>query len=258
MTTDVIVRDVKNDQFIADLKPTDFEMYEDGVKQELASMVLVHGGRVYNTLAPPPAPLQEGIILPVARPTNDAAGRMFLIIVDDLHMDFRKRRASATCSSKMLKNLIHEGDMFRMVSTGPSSISDRSHLRPRAARRGDQADHRQRPEADRHHQGAGRRRRADRSCATARTSRSRRRTTADAELEKLHNRRKAVIWVSSGYDFNPFEKSRLEGAAPAVRRHASAQTRQPEQLRQSNGRVDPNQKRRVQFADAELVRDWRK
>ena len=36
-------------------------------------------------------------------------------------------------------------------------------------------------------------------------------TTAEQlmqNLEKLHNRRKAVIWVSSGYDFNPFEKSR--------------------------------------------------
>jgi hypothetical protein len=78
VTTDVIVRDVKNDQFIADLKPTDFDVYEDGVKQELASMVLIHGGRAYNTLAPPPAAVQEGIILPVARPTNDAAGRVFL------------------------------------------------------------------------------------------------------------------------------------------------------------------------------------
>jgi VWFA-related protein len=28
-------------------------------------------------------------------------------------------------------------------------------------------------------------------------------------LEKVHNRRKAVIYVSSGYDFNPFEVSRL-------------------------------------------------
>src|SRR6185503_10762416 len=66
VTTDVIVRDAKSDQFIADLKPTDFDVLEDGVKQELASMVLIHGGRAYNTLAPPPAPVQEGIILPVA------------------------------------------------------------------------------------------------------------------------------------------------------------------------------------------------
>src|ERR1043166_9665387 len=77
VTTDVIVRDSKNDQFIADLKPTDFDVFEDGVKQDLASMVLIHGGRAYNTLAPPPAPTQEGIILPVARPTNHPAGRVF-------------------------------------------------------------------------------------------------------------------------------------------------------------------------------------
>ena len=27
-------------------------------------------------------------------------------------------------------------------------------------------------------------------------------------LSKIHNRRKALIYVSNGYDFNPFEKSR--------------------------------------------------
>jgi VWFA-related protein len=32
-------------------------------------------------------------------------------------------------------------------------------------------------------------------------------------LEKLQNRRKAVIYISSGYDFNPFETSRLEEQA---------------------------------------------
>ncbi len=32
-------------------------------------------------------------------------------------------------------------------------------------------------------------------------------------LEKLQNRRKAVIYLSSGYDFNPFETSRLEEQA---------------------------------------------
>ena len=41
VTTDVIVRDSKTDQFMADLKPTDFDIMEDGVKQDLASMVLI-------------------------------------------------------------------------------------------------------------------------------------------------------------------------------------------------------------------------
>ena len=34
-------------------------------------------------------------------------------------------------------------------------------------------------------------------------------------LEKLQNRRKAVIYISSGYDFNPFEESRLEETGAA-------------------------------------------
>src|SRR5687767_7059626 len=35
VTTDVIVRDQKSDQFVADIKPGEFEIYEDGVKQEI-------------------------------------------------------------------------------------------------------------------------------------------------------------------------------------------------------------------------------
>ena len=74
VTTDVIVRDAKNDQFMADLKPTDFEVFEDGVKQELASMVLIHGGRAYNTLAPPPAPLQEAGAVALSLPGQQGRG----------------------------------------------------------------------------------------------------------------------------------------------------------------------------------------
>ena len=88
ITTDVIVRDSRG-QFVADLKKEDFEVYEDGVKQQVISFTLTHGGRIFNVAAPPPPPVQEGIILPAARPTADAAGRIFIIFVDDLHLDFR-------------------------------------------------------------------------------------------------------------------------------------------------------------------------
>ena len=77
ITTDAIVRDGRG-QFVADLKKDEFEIYEDGVQQQLVSFTLTHGGRVYNVAQPPPAPAQEGIILPPARPTNDAAGRISL------------------------------------------------------------------------------------------------------------------------------------------------------------------------------------
>jgi hypothetical protein len=55
VTTDVIPRDQRTEQFIADLKPGEFEVYEDGVKQDIISMDLIHGGRAYSALTAPPA-----------------------------------------------------------------------------------------------------------------------------------------------------------------------------------------------------------
>jgi VWFA-related protein len=212
VTTDVIVRDQRSDQFIADLKPGEFEVYEDGVKQQIASLVLTHGGRVFNVQTPPPPPVQEGIILPKHRPTNDAAGRVFVLFIDDLHLDFRSTPRTRELIKKMLKLLIHDGDMFGIVSSGESSISEQltydrqvlessiaritgGGLRPKEIIQGMQSS--QGPTELRH--------RAHVAFSTA--------YDLMRNLEKLQNRRKAVIYISSGYDFNPFETSRLEEQA---------------------------------------------
>ena len=132
VTTDVIVRD-GNGQFVADLTEHDFEVFEDDVRQEVASLILVHGGRVYNQLQPPP-PVQEGIILPPRRLTSDTAGRVFVIFVDDLHFEGSRTPKVRQVFREIADTLIHEGDLFGIISTGPSSISidmtyDRSLLR---------------------------------------------------------------------------------------------------------------------------------
>jgi VWFA-related protein len=208
VTTDAIVRDGRG-QFIADLKPTDFDVFEDGVKQELASMELIHGGRAFNLQAPPPAPMQEGIIIPTARPTSDAAGRIFLFFVDDLHLTFRDTARTRELFKKFVKNLVHDGDMFGIVSTGPSSLSiqmtyDKKTLDEAISRiTGDglkpsdilsQSEGPNGPMELRY--------RAHVAFSTA--------YDLMRNLEKVHNRRKAVIYVSSGYDFNPFEQSRIK------------------------------------------------
>ena len=77
VTLDVIPR-TSNGQFVPSLGKDDFQVFEDGVAQEIASLVMVHGGRVFNVLAPPDLPAAgspEGIILPRAapRPTPPAA-----------------------------------------------------------------------------------------------------------------------------------------------------------------------------------------
>ena len=99
---DVIVKDDQG-RFIPDLKKDEFEIYEDGVKQEIASMTMSHGGRVTNVLeAPPPAP-PEGIILPPVRRVVDTSGRVFLFFVDDLHMQFQNSAACVSYSRRFEK-----------------------------------------------------------------------------------------------------------------------------------------------------------
>src|SRR6266700_5871279 len=63
VSTDVIVRD-PGGNFVSNLTRNDFEVYEDGVKQDVISLTLSHGGRITNILAPAPSASIEGIILP--------------------------------------------------------------------------------------------------------------------------------------------------------------------------------------------------
>ena len=120
---------------------------------------------------------------------------------------------------QMLRDLIHDGDMFGIVSTGYSSISEQltydrqvlesaisrvtgGGLKPREIIQGPQGS--QGPSELRH--------RAHVAFSTA--------YDLIRNLETVQNRRKAVVYISSGYDFNPFQGSRLE--EQALRMHVEA------------------------------------
>jgi VWFA-related protein len=251
ITTDVIVRDSRG-QFIADLKKDEFEVYEDGVRQQLVSFTLTHGGRVYNVAAPPPPPPQEGIILPPARPTNDAAGRIFLIFVDDLHLDFRNTGRIRELFKKIAKELIHEGDMFGIVSTGPSSIAieltyDRKRLDQAITKiTGGGLAPKDIIDVPQGAQGPPEvRYRAHVAFSTA--------NEIIAQLAQVHNRRKAFIYVSNGYDFNPFKDSRNK--AEAERFGRSTDNSQGEGSDNQQTENDPFKKQGQQFVEADLVSD---
>ena len=209
-TTDVIVRD-SNGQFIADLKKDDFDVYEDGVKQDVQSFILTHGGRVYNVAAPPAAPAMEGIILPPSRPTNDAAGRILMLFVDDLHLDFKNTGRIKDLFKRIAQNLVHEGDMFGIVSTGPSSLAiDLTYDRKRLDEAIDKIS------------GAGLRPNEILDAPVGAEGPSEVRYRAHVafgtaydilkQLEQVHNRRKAFVYVSNGYDFDPFAETRKQNA----------------------------------------------
>ena len=162
VTNDIIVRDEKGN-FIPDLKKDEFEIFEDGVKQDITSMTVVTGGRVTNVLAPPPPPPPEGIVLPPSRPRTDVSGRIFLFFVDDLHLQFHNTGRVRDLFKKHLEGAGPRGRHVRH-RLERSLVDRRGHdLRQDAAGRGDQEDGRQRAEAVRHHPGTVGRGRPERS-----------------------------------------------------------------------------------------------
>ena len=265
VTTDVLVRDDKGN-FIADLKSEDFEIYEDGVLQDISSMTVFTGGRVTNLMVPPPAPPPEGVILPPARPrTSDVSGRIFVFFVDDQHLQFHNTGRVRELFQKISKELLHEGDMFGIVSSGPSSLSiqmtyDKNRLQDAIKK---MTGNELKPQ-DIINSSSGPggpsevRYRARVAFSTVEETLK--------NLEQVHNRRKALIYVSDGYDFTPFANARLglmDPSSPfAQNQLAQSQNAAQAEAAKSNGTdpVDPTRdtqglRQNEEFADADLARE---
>ena len=215
VTTDVIPRDEEGN-FIADLSKDEFEIYEDGVIQDITSMTVSHGGRITNLLAPPPPVLaSEGLVLPPSRPVNDVSGRILVFFIDDLHLQYRSTGRVRELFKKISKQLIHDGDLFGIVSSGPASIRVQMTY---DKRRLDQAIDKMvgselRPDQIIDQSGIG----------PGAPPEVRHRVGVAFKvvyellrnLGEVRNRRKALVYVSDGYDLNPFEDARLGLMDPA-------------------------------------------
>ena len=147
----------------------------------------------------------------------------------------------------MLKNLIHDGDMFGIVTTGTSSISvqltyDRQVLDSAVQRiTGDGLKPKEIIEGMQGSNGPTELRyRAHVAFSTA--------YDLMQNLEKLQNRRKAVIYISSGYDFNPFEKGAAEETSAALAAWRTPTTSQSDPFYR-------NQQSSQLLAESDLVRE---
>ena len=209
VSTDVIPRDEKGN-FIADLTKGEFEIFEDNVKQEISSMTVSHGGRVTNILAPPPPVLvSEGLVLPPTRPVSDVSGRIFMFFIDDLHLQFGSTGRVRELFKKISKQLIHDGDLFSLVSSGPSSISVQMTY---DRRRLDEAINKMtgselKPDEIVNQSGSSPGVPAEVRFRVGVAFKTVYGVLQD--LDKIHDRRKALVYVSDGYDLNPFEAARL-------------------------------------------------
>ena len=211
VTTDVTVRD-KTGKFIPDLTIKDFELYEDGVLQNLAYFVVSIGGRILTEIAPSAsAPVSEGLILPPQKAVTDQSGRIFIIFIDDMHLQPLDSIKAKEVLKLIRDTLIHDGDLVALVSTGFSSIATELSYDYKRARfneainktMGSGMTVQEIISANQTQEGpAGLRHNAYVAFSTA--------YDTLAQVEKIKNRRKAFIYVSSGYDFNPFTNARYK------------------------------------------------
>jgi VWFA-related protein len=262
ITNDVIVRDSRG-QFVPDLKKDEFEIYEDGIKQDIVSMMVFTGGRVTNLLTAPPPPPPEGIILPPTKVVNDTSGRIFLFFVDDLHLQFHNTGRIRDLFKRIGKTLLHDGDMFGIVSSGPSSIAvDMTYDRKRLDEAINKIAGNELKPTDIINGSSG----AEGPSEVRYRAHVAFSTVADIlqELEKVHNRRKAVVYVSDGYDFNPFQDARLGLMDPNSPFAQNEMMRSQNQAAKQNSdgsssnQTDPltqQQKQNETFADADLARE---
>lgn len=209
ITTDVIVKD-RTGKFIPNLREGDFEILEDGVPQKLQTFSFVLGGRVVNDMMPAaPKPRSEGLILPPSAPPPDISGRIFIIFVDDFHLQPGDTPRAKDALKQIRDVLIHENDMVGFVSSGFSSIEGAVNY-----------DYKHRRFNEIIGKVMGSAMTPDEIVKAS--------TTAEgpsglnykvhvafetvysllADLSKITNRRKALIYLSSGYDVNPFRDSR--------------------------------------------------
>lgn len=207
VTTDVIARNGEG-MFVADLTKNNFTVFEDGQPQQIESFSLIQGGRTFNSVTLPAPAAQEGLVLPVARSrANDTVGRVLLILVDDLHFEPELTPHVRRLIQTIVETLVHEGDLASIVSTGPSFIEvgptyDRKLLIEAANKvRGSGYVPSEIFKMMENSQGPGDiRNRAQLAFYTAYNILS--------QLETVANRRKAVIYISTGYDFDPFASGR--------------------------------------------------
>jgi VWFA-related protein len=217
VSTDVIPRDDKG-RFVSDLTRENFTVLEDGTPQTIASFSLVLGGRTFTTLSPPSAqPAPEGIVLPPPRskPPSDASGRIVLIFIDDLHFEPEHSPQVRKLVQQIVDTVMHDGDLFAVVSTGPSYVAidptyDKKMVLEAVGKiRGSGPIPAEIFKMFESAQGPGDlRARAQMAFYTA--------YDILGELEQVNNKRKAVIYISTGYDLDPFAagragKDRIQG-----------------------------------------------
>jgi VWFA-related protein len=214
-TTDIIATELRvtdgGGKFIPNLTINDFEILEDGVPQKITNMVLTLGGRVMTQVVPVAPAVREGLILPPSPPVADQSGRVFIIFVDDMHIQFKNTSQARTILRNIRDTLVHEGDLIGIVSTGYSSLEVGLNYDVKK-KRFNEAINRTSGSALSPQEIIDASQTADGPAGVRHNTFVAFKTAYDMleHAAKIPNRRKAFIYLSEGYNLNPYTQSRFK------------------------------------------------
>ncbi len=262
-TTDLITTEVRvtdrSGKFVPDVRLDEFELLEDGVPQKITAFVRAIGGRIINDMAPV-GPVGEGLILPPQRAARDISGRIFIIFIDDMHLQALDSPQVKSILGLIRDTIVHDNDLVGLVSTGYSSVE----VNPTY-----DYQHRRFNESINKIMGSGMtpqeiitaNQTAEGPAGIRHNTHVAFQTAYDLldQLAKITNRRKAFIYVSNGYDFNPFKNARYkyeqDKYARADRDNPSQSENQPAGGGGDNENYydNPFEKNGQQFAETDLI-----
>jgi VWFA-related protein len=210
--TDVKVFDKKH-QIVSDMRPDEFQVYEDGVLQKLTEFVGQFGGRLIQPWSATTSVLTEGVMLPPP-PPKEMGGRIFVVFIDDMHIQPNDSPKVKQILHQMAETMMHPDDLISIVSTGFSACESREPDHD--------LSHRKLQECIDKLMGSGSTPREILDMVATSQGLSELhhrmntafRTAYDIldQLEYVSGKTKAFIWISEGYDLNPFKQARLEHA----------------------------------------------
>ena len=215
------------------------------------------GGRFMNLLMPEAVAATDGIIMPSKRPQQDVSGRVFVFFIDDANIPFLDTPRLRDNLHMIVKTLFHEGDLVAMVSSGMSSIEvdptyDLNRVDDEISKiAGSAMTPQDIIQAAQTQDGpAGLRYQANLAFRTAMDMLS--------QMGSVSGKRKSFIWISCGYDFNPFQASRDQLSNDMNSVATPGANGQPTNLSNptsttNTAAADPFQQQGAVFSQADLI-----
>lgn len=111
---DVTVTD-KSGKIVRDLKPEEFEVYENGKKQTLSNFTFISNTREIETPAVQPA---TGQVLPPSPIRPERVRRTIALVVDDLSLSFESTYYARRALKKFVDEQMQDGDLVAIIRTG--------------------------------------------------------------------------------------------------------------------------------------------